>query len=460
MGIKRKMKIYRWLMFCIGCTVLSLASCGHKEADAEASAGKTPQKSAQVQFYIENSGSMHGFVRGGTQFKDVLEHLMVMARDEYGHVGVKFVNSAVVGTGLPEDVSEFCLKLNPNTIRVGKTTSSDINDIFAQVLRRTDRNTISLLFSDCIYSVHGKNATAFLNHEKNLTQKAFMDAMKRHGDDLSLVMLRCKSRFTGYYYDMNDEGHLYDGMRPYFVVIVGPTTLVRDFCNRIPLDGENINGLANKYMVSPRNVALDNTNACILTSDFTNARRIIPLRKSLGIERMDVGNSNEPLYFSVAVDANRLFTDESYLKNTANYTTAPAGLKVVRIDKVAPEGTAYGDCVSAGLENPYYITLQTPNETVEGQIKVNLKYKLPDWVEEASISDDTRKVPSDKTFGIGYMMRGINDAFLSKNPEKSIFKLDFVVNKASHGSSFPIGLIVVLLAVAAIVGISIKIKRR
>lgn len=447
-------------MPCIGCMVMFMASCGHKETDAEAPASKPQQQTAQVQFYIENSGSMHGFVRGGTQFKDVLEHLMVMAKDEYGHVGVKFVNSAVLNTGLPEDVSEFCLKLNPNTIRVGNTTSSDINDIFAQILKRTDSNTVSLLFSDCIYSVHGKNARAYLNHEKNLTQKAFMDALESHDGDLSLVMLRCRSRFDGYYYDMNDDGRHYNGMRPYFVVIVGPTALVRHFCNRIPLDGGNINGLMNKYMVSSQSVSLTDVGACILTSDFTNARRIVPSRRTLGIERMDVGAHGEPLFFSVAVDANRLFTDESYLKDTNNYATSPSGLKVVKIGKVVSEGTAWGDCVSAGLENPYYITLQTRGGAVGGQIAVNLKYKLPDWVEKASVLDDSHSVPPDKTFGISYMMRGINDAFLSKNPEKSIFKMDFVINKAGRRSSFPTGLVVVLLVVAAIVGVSIRLKRR
>jgi hypothetical protein len=57
------------------------------------------------------------------------------------------------------------------------------------------------------------------------------------------------------------------------------------------------------------------------------------------------------------------------------------------------------------------------------------------------------------------MMRGINDAFLAKNEGKGIFHLDFVINRTGRSSSFPTGLVVIALILAAIVGISIKMKR-
>lgn len=441
------------------CLLLFLASCHRSGKDGGGEVAAVKTGAVNVQFYIENSGSMHGFVRGGTQFKDVLEHLMVMANDHYHRTGVHFINQQVLNTGLGDDVSKFCLSLNPATIRVGQTTSSDINNIYAQILKRTDENTVSLLFSDCIYSVSGKNATGYLNHEKNLTQKAFMDALKRHGNDLSLVMLQCSSRFDGYYYDLNDEGHYYQGYRPYYVVIVGRTALVRDFCNKIKLDKDHVNGLVNKYMVSSQNVELDVTNSCVLTGDFTNARRIIPSRERLGIDRIEVEQQGRPLYFSVAVDANKLFTDESYLTDVKNYAASPEGLKVVKVDKVAHEGTAYGNCASAGLENPYYITLQSSNEAVGGKINVRLKYKLPEWVERTSTVDDTRRIGATTTFGISYMMRGINDAFLDKNPGKSIFNMNFLIENTGRSSSFPFGLVIVVLVIATVVGVSIKLKR-
>ena len=63
------------------------------------------------------------------------------------------------------------------------------------------------------------------------------------------------------------------------------------------------------------------------------------------------------------------------------------------------------------------------------------------------------------TFGLKYLMRGINDAFLDKNSEKSIFKMNLFIEDVNHGSGFPVGLIVVLLVIAVVVFVSIKMKR-
>lgn len=421
---------------------------------------KTEVGKTKVHFYIENSGSMYGYVRGGSQFKDVLEHLMVMSKDEFGKPSVDFINSKIVPTGLSNDVSKFCLQLNPDAMNRGDTNSSDINDIFSSILNKTDSQTVSILFSDCIYSVYEKNALSYLNHAKNLTQNAFMDAIKKHNNDFSLVMLQCKSAFNGFYYDMKDQSHYFVGFRPYFVMIVGRTALVRNFCNRITLDKTDINGLLHKYMVSSKNVVLDNQNACVLTSDMTNARRIIAGRDALGIDELELPQDGKPVYFSVAVDGNKLFTDESYLKDTMNYVTTPSGLRVVKVGKVKSDGAAFGNCAAAGLENPYYLTLQTVHKTIEGRISMNLKYKLPAWIHLSSTANDLDGVPPYYvTFGLDYLMRGINDAFLDKNPEKSIFKMELFIKESGRGSGFPVGLVVVILVVVAIIVVSIKLKR-
>ncbi|MBQ2029460.1 MAG: hypothetical protein II484_01130 [Bacteroidaceae bacterium] len=458
--MRRKNEIVVLLAWC--AALLVVAGCGGRSrGDVAAGEAKDSTKATKVEFYVENSGSMYGYVQGGTQFKDVLEHLLVMSKETYGQPGIQFINAKVVPTGLGDDVENFCLRLNPVTMKQGNTSSSNINSIFSQILEHTDDHTVSVLFSDCIYSVQKGNALEYLNHQKNQTQRAFMDAIGKHGGDLALVMLQCKSVFNGFYFDMLDQPLKYYGFRPYFVVIMGETARVRDFCNRIELDEDHVNGLLHKYMVSSQNTTLDQDNACVLTSDFSNVRRIIPSRGKLGIDRLDLsGREVDSLYFSVAVDANRLFTDESYLKDTANYETSPAGLRVVRVDRVAPEGSAYGDCAAAGLENPYYLTLQTPNEAIGGKIGVNLKYRLPEWIALSSTTNDVKRVPPFYvTFGIDHMMRGINDAFLAKNEGKGIFHLDFVINRTGRSSSFPTGLVVIALILAAIVGISIKMKR-
>ena len=155
--MRRKNEIVVLLAWC--AALLVVAGCGGRSRGGVAAGeAKDSTKATKVDFYVENSGSMYGYVQGGTQFKDVLEHLLVMSKETYGQPGIQFINAKMVPTGLGDDVENFCLRLNPVTMKQGNTSSSNINSIFSQILERTDDHTVSVLFSDCIYSVQKGNA--------------------------------------------------------------------------------------------------------------------------------------------------------------------------------------------------------------------------------------------------------------------------------------------------------------
>lgn len=115
------------------------------------SSSKVDLKKFAVNFYMENSGSMDGYVNGTTEFKDVLGKMIVSSHHYCRETGFYFVNKDVYEVN--GAAINFIQMLNPSKIKVGNVGSTDINQIYRNILERTKKHTISVLFSDCIYSV-------------------------------------------------------------------------------------------------------------------------------------------------------------------------------------------------------------------------------------------------------------------------------------------------------------------
>ena len=106
-----------------------------------------------VHIYMENSGSMNGYVTTNSQFKNALGHLITKADGFYSGTRLDFINQGIFHTPMCDDLDNFVLNLNPVSMQVGNTSSTDINKIFRMILEHTSRDTISVLVSDCMYDV-------------------------------------------------------------------------------------------------------------------------------------------------------------------------------------------------------------------------------------------------------------------------------------------------------------------
>lgn len=131
---------------------------------------KSNLKNYQVNFYMENSASMDGYVNGNTEFKDVLGKMIVSSHHNCKSTDFYFVNNQVYKAD--QSAIDFIQMLNPAKIKVGNVGSTDVNQIFRNILKETKKNVISVLFSDCIYSVTDVNSQ--LDNAKNATTDAFL----------------------------------------------------------------------------------------------------------------------------------------------------------------------------------------------------------------------------------------------------------------------------------------------
>lgn len=371
-----------------------------------------------VSFYMENSASMDGYVNGTTEFKDVLGKMIVSANHSCKSASLFFVNDKIYET--TDNAISFIQMLNPSKIKVGNVGATDVNQIFRNILARTGKNDISVLFSDCIYSV--RNVTNELDNAKNATTDAFLQTIGKN-PTVATIILQFVSHFDGYYYDRNDSPMRCSSSRPFYVVITGNRDALKRMYDTFKI--ASLPGLKNKCLLSSESWTLNSDNACIVISDNTSARRIKAMKNFLDVEKISLERGCYALTFGVGVDFSNMFVDDSYIADASNYIVEPGGYKVKSVTKAS--SSAMGD-FSETPRMPYVLNLEVPVNSFAPSITITLNKNVPAWVKKANVNDDVGFVPSPmQSFAIQKMVEGIAAAY--STDYSSIFKLQININK-------------------------------
>lgn len=391
---------------------------GGTDGVLKSGACKADLKQYAVNFYMENSASMDGYVNGGTFFKDVLGRMMVSAKGLCRSADFSFVNDAVYK--VDENPVSFIQNMDAGKMNVGNIGSTNINLIFKNLLKSTRKNQIAVLFSDCIYSV--KNVTGELDNAKNATTDAFLDAIKAN-PELATVVLQFKSQFSGTYYDRNDKPLPCNGMRPYYVVMMGDKAALKTLCDNIKL--AEMPGLLNRCYFSPDSWTLGEATACTVISDYTNARRIKTAKNALDIDEIKLDREALKLRFAVGVDMGQLFVDDAYVADVANYEVSPSDYRVLQ---VVPASDAAKSDFAVPASKPYAVQMEVPVGRFASEVTVSLRNRIPAWVKKANVRDDAGFVPQPtQSFAIEQMVEGIFNAY--DISDKRIFKLELNIKK-------------------------------
>ena len=111
-----------------------------------------------------------------------------------------------------------------------------IFDIFKNILVKTDSTTISILFSDCIYSLSKEGASNELSRLKHGTRNHFKVNLKK--TSLSTLILQKESEFNGRYFPYTGDRNWYmvESRRPYYICIVGGSKLMDEFVKNMKLE--------------------------------------------------------------------------------------------------------------------------------------------------------------------------------------------------------------------------------
>ena len=116
--------------------------------------------------YLENSGSMDGYVRGVTALEDDVYQLLVDLGYAADTLALFYINSRPIPYS--ESTAQFIGKLEPAEFqqRGGNRSNSDLNQIFNELLQQTSEQRATLLISDFILSLGQGNTEDLLNNQR------------------------------------------------------------------------------------------------------------------------------------------------------------------------------------------------------------------------------------------------------------------------------------------------------
>jgi hypothetical protein len=424
-------------LFLYGLVALCLfAECRGKEKAKAPKNGKNNQietvatqpkqdKAQNINVYIENSGSMDGYVNGRTEFKDAIRDLLVNLKYYYDEKNIKiyFINSEV-HSAVGYDLSAFAENIN-TLWYVGDRAHSKLNNIFRQVLSRTDNHTVSILFSDYIYSIAGQNTVSLLSDEKSLTKDAFLTKSKKDKVPLATNIIKMKSKFKGEYYPyIGDSYHFpIDIQRPYYICIFGNQEILNDFNSKPKLNVENFTGFENKYVLSsedPKNMFYSVLNFSYNDGRFKIDRACSRKDYVHGIKELKSLRGSDGVCFALAVDFSKVQAENDYICNPSNYEIPTDNFIVEKVFPLVSRDLHSSDWNMVKDHNPTHAILlrSTTKKLNNTEVSFVLKKHTPQWVYNSHTEDDTaRPNLSTKTFGLKYWVEGIAEAYETIYPE-------------------------------------------
>lgn len=424
--MQRKSWALLLLLAVVGLIYLISRKSNHRSSDGNFLPPDTAQVAVGkpvVRIYMENSGSMDGFVTLNTQFKNALGHLLAKAGGFYEDTKLFFVNDRIYDAPICQDLNNFVLRLNTTSMKVGHTGNTDLNKIFSLLLDKTNGDTVSVLISDCVYDVD--NVGNLLSGASSATTGTFMKAIRRAQDnkrEFGVIFMQMESLFQGTHYEGN-VGMPYYGKRPYYIIFMGDKDRLADLNAHLELENTptGMPGMRHKYMLSSEKTwELDNQTARVFTSGFTNARRIQPEHDGLNIHNFTTNHEQGKLNFAVGLGIEQLFADREYVLDSANYEVLPAQYRLIDINDKAN----FTECDF--FRRPICVQIGTGNDSYAPEITLILKNNIPKWVSESSYNKHLMGYPAPhKSYALYEMVEGIYGAFhnVKGGNDKDIFRL-------------------------------------
>ena len=341
----------------------------------------------KVDLYVENSGSMDGYVHGNTEFKtDLFNVVKLLGGKE--PVDKFFINAdTIIRTNLSDYDFSNGMSVGAFQKWGGNRESSNIAELLEKIIWETDSKGISVFVSDCILDVP-RNAIDFFGNCQVSIKNTFNEALSAN-PGLGVEIIKLDSKFDGYWYCGHNRELLKDAKRPYYIWIIGSQKYLAEFNKKVPI--ENIIGGIKEYSAyaAPQKIPFDMNRSTYVTnhSGKINVEILVNLRGSL---------QSSDLY-----------------KNTAQYKSAnPSQVTVISACEITDASSPYSHVITLEIDNP---------ETLKHETLTFSYPYLATWV---SNSDDTTgtnvKENLDRTTGLMALIKGVAEAYKNSTTYGSV----------------------------------------
>ena len=357
-----------------------------------------------VNVYLENSGSMDGYVKGQTEFEQIVYNYLVNYKlaKITSELNLFYINSNLLPQ--QDDVRDFIEKLEPTSFKAkgGNRGTSDISQMIGMIMNEMNDSTVSIFISDCIFSPgKGKDAGDYLNNQKIGIKNAVGQYFNAH-PKLAVIGYRCLSSFNGYCYDKNDAGTLYNGQRPFYVWLFGTQGALNRIKNEMQKNRYQLDGVQNEYMAFAGGTTMP--DSCYAVKRGSGKFDLKRSDSKHSVENLKA-DKNGKVRFSIEVNYAPLILSDTYLCDTSMYVLNDSKYKVVSVERIK-EYKKYSHIIHIEAERVH-----------PSNLEIQLCTGIPKWPEIYNDDDgNTISVSNaDKTFGIKYMTDGIAEAIIRKN---------------------------------------------
>jgi hypothetical protein len=416
----KKFGMKKTFFFALLAVALFLSGCGQSgrrhhnqhvaatDAPASAAASASPAAAVKpsVNVYVENSGSMDGYVKGETEFEQaVYSYLSDIKISNFTNaLNLFYINSKIIPQG--SDIEDFIKKLEPTTFKAkgGNRATSDLSNVFKNILSKTRENDVAILVTDGIFSPGPKkNAAQFLVTQQIGFKVATADYLRKC-PNTAVVVYQLSSQFDGFYYNNVNKQIKIKEPRPFYIWIIGDAKHMSKLQKSVPVNKVKGSGVQNRFSA----VAANQTVAYAVKPS-SGKFRLSKNDPKTTIEKLGKNRRTGEVKFSVNADFSGLLLDESYLTNAANYENhSHYALEI----KPNPDKTT----------RYTHVLNFTSGKVHKGVVRVRLKAQLPGWVQTVNDDNGTTAVKG-KTYGIKYQLGGVHEAFTFANNYSTEIKI-------------------------------------
>ena len=374
-----------------------------------------PLQSFDVKLFIENSGSMYGYVDGSHDFKNALYGYMsdIKAAGIAENICLNFINSQIINQG--NDVSAFFDMLNSSKVfqkSGGSKKSTDIAEVLKMVVNDLDSNNVAMVVSDFIFSPgSGKNAVEYLKDQRIKIKNTFVDYLKAHPKS-GVMFFQFSSKFTGTFYDReNRKTQLKDTERPFYLLVFGNKSALKTIRAKVPETNIKDGSGVNNYFIAENNFSAPKYYVQRRSGDFGFYKHRGCDTKHSIIDAKKGRDGN--LTFAVNVDFTQTILDNEYISNSDNYFLSDKNFSLT---------------VNNKKDGNFILNLSSPI-VVKTTLSIKLAKKIPTWIEQFN-DDDGLDVEAgiSKTYGLKTIVEGIAEAFNFKS-DSYYTELEININK-------------------------------
>lgn len=389
---------------------------------------------SKINFFLESSGSIDGYLNGNTSYKNDIIDLLVDIKNHYDvkDINLSYITDKVTPLNITDNVTDISKALTVESFRTaGNRANSDLNEVLNMSFNLQDDREVTFLVSDMIYSINGSNVLELLNANKSFIKDAFNKALKKD-TDLSTLVLKLDSDFNGVYYSYNNSKTVINKKeRPYYLFVFGGERYLDELITK--LDLLNRKEVKEYHYFTPSKTPVYYN--VFKTDNDSGSYKIDKGRNSEEISISDIRISNrdsEEFSFTVGVDFSKLNLENSYLEDIKNYTINNGYYElrsVERFDIGRLHPSAKNQLGTSHKTLTHLLVFEATNKNYS-DLRFVLNKKIPNWVVTVNTEDDLNiNETMEKTFGFKYLFDGIYESYLNNAENKEYSEFKIKINK-------------------------------